>query len=181
MKRASVLAVLLMLGMATVGKVTPVYADAQLGGVDATTQAPHDTRVVFNDSGSEIVSGEIVIWDSGDTEFDRSGYPYVLTTTSVDSPWVAGVVDAGQRCPDQSLCVIVTYGPVIAKVADATDALVDNTLVSSSSVDGQVGDYTAAANTCALGRAMELRDVDNLADTGRDGSRMWVFVDIDCQ
>ena len=158
-----------------------VFADGMNQVVSSTTVNPEWQVVVFNDSGSSIVSGEIVTWDVGDTEWERSGYPYVTTTTTTDSPAVAGVVASGLDCPDQSLCSIVVYGPTIAKIADATDAVGDATLVSTSSVDGQVGDYTAAANTCALGMLMELRDVDSALDLNRNGSRMWVFVDPDCQ
>lgn len=165
----------------TLGSVSVAYADGMNQVVSSTTRNPNWTVTVFNDSGSSITSGEVVIWDSGDTEFDRSGYPYVLTTTTADSPWVAGVVSEGMTCPDQTLCEIVVYGPTIAKIADATDAVTDNTLVSTSTVDGEVGDYTAAANTCALGTLMELRDVDSALDLNRNGSRMWVFVDVDCQ
>ena len=156
------------------------FADSMPQVVNSTTN-PTWTKTVYNDNGSTIVSGEIVIWDNDDTEFDRSGYPYVLKTTSADSPWVAGVVAPGEICPDQQLCEIVVEGPTIVKVADATDPFIEDTLVSTSTVSGQAGDYTAAANTCFLGNAMELRDVDNGADLGRDGSRYWVNVHIGCQ
>jgi len=127
-----------------------------------------------------MVSGEIVVWDNDDTEFDRSGYPYVDTVTSADSPWVAGVVSANMICADQQLCEIVVEGPAIVKVADATDAVAEDTLVSTSTVDGQAGDWGNGDDTCFLGQLMEVRDVDSVLDLNRDAQRMWVNVAVGC-
>lgn len=121
-----------------------------------------------------------MVWDNDDVEFDRSGFPYVTTTTSADSPWVAGVVASGLRCGDQGLCEIVVEGPAVVKIADATDAVTEDTLVSTSTVAGQAGDWGNGDDTCFLGQAMELRDVDSLLDLNRDGSRMWVNVNVGC-
>ena len=155
------------------------WADGFTQVVGSTTVATR-TRTVFNDSGSSITSGEIVVWDNDDTEFDRTGYPYVTTTTSTDSPWVAGVVVDGATCADQGLCEIVVEGMAIVKVADATDAAVEDTLLSTSAVDGQAGDWGNGDDTCFLGQVAELRDVGDLLDTNRDGSRLWVNVLIGC-
>ena len=156
-----------------------VYADG-VPGVNNATSTGHWTRTVFNDSGSSMVSGEIAVWDNDDTEFDRSGYPYVTTTTATDSPWVAGVVDDGLTCPNQTLCEIVVRGMAIVKIADATDAVAEDTLISTSSVDGQAGDWGNGDDTCFLGMITEAYDVDNALDTNRDGSRMWVDVNPGC-
>ena len=112
------------------------------------------TATVFNDSGSTLTSGTVVIWDNDDTEFDDNGQPYVTTTTTADDDWVAGVLLTGS-CPNQQLCEIVIYGPAATLCADATDAVAEDTAVSSSTVAGQCGDYGTGANTSSLGILME--------------------------
>src|SRR3990167_3271214 len=77
------------------------------------------TETVFNDNGATIVSGYTVSWDDDDTDFSTSGYPYVITTTTADDPYTAGVML--RDCPDQSLCEIVVYGSTDVVVDDASD------------------------------------------------------------
>jgi len=172
MNRAIVLAILLMLGM---------VADAQAftcNEVANSTTTYRCSQIVFNDSGSTLTSGSLVVWDNDDTEFDRSGYPYVTTTTSADSPWTAGVL-ATPSCADQTLCEMVIYGPIQVRTADSTDNAAEDTLVSTSTVAGQAGDYGPAANTCALG--MDMEDSLGGAGSSADNELHWVFVDVDCQ
>ena len=175
MKRLSVLFGL-FLALAVSGQA---FADAIPDVVGSTTNAQWK-QTVFNDTGSAITSGMIVVWDNDDTEFDRSGYPYVTTTTTTDSPWIAGVVAAGLNCPDQSLCEIVVKGPAIVNAADTTDAFVEDTLVSTSAVAGQAGDWGNGDDTCFLGQAMELRSVDTGLNETTDNVRYWVMVDPGC-
>lgn len=181
--RHFLLAILLALGMGTTA-----WADAITLNVDSTTLARR-TRIVFNDSGSDLTHGSVVVWDNDDTEFGRNGYPYVTTTTTVDEPWVAGVT-TDDTCTDQSLCEIVVEGPVVARIAGSTDNVTEDTLVGTTTVAGQVGDYTAAANTCALGNFIG----DGASGAGGrqaytgattslnvDNTPQWVFVQITCQ
>ena len=155
-----------------------VWADCPQ--VVSPTTAFSCTTTVFNDSGGALTSGSVVIWDAGDTEFERNGYPYVTTTTTADENHVAGVL-IDNSCADQSLCQMVYYGWAKTRVADATDALTDELLIGTSSVAGQAGDYTVAADSCALGIALELRDVNTGADAGTDNQLYPVFVDVACQ
>lgn len=182
MKRL-LLAILLLTGMGSTA-----WADAITLNVDASTLARR-TRVVFNDSGSNLTSRSVVVWDNDDTEFGQNGYPYVTTTTTADDDWIAGVT-IPDDCPDQTLCSIVVEGPAITRIANSTDVIVEDTLVSTSTVAGQAGDYAPAANTCALGTAMgdgasgaALRQADTGATTslGNDNMPMWVNVHIECQ
>lgn len=173
MKKLLALAALLVLGLAG-----NVMADDCTTVVSATT-TPLCTRTVFNDSGSELTSGTVVVWDNDDTEFDRSGYPYVTTTTSTDSPWTAGVMLTG-ACPNQGLCEIVTRGFAWTRIADATDAVSEDQLVSTTSVAGKAGDWGAGANTCALGMALELYNKETGTDDNLDSEVFPIFVNIQC-
>ena len=147
--------------------------------LDATTKFSC-TTIVYNDSGSDLTSGSVVTWDVGDTEFERSGYPYVTTTTTADENHVAGVL-INDTCTSGSLCSMVYYGWAATRIADATDAVTDELLVGTSTVAGQAGDYTAAADSCSLGLTLELRDVQDGVDAGQDNQQYPVFVNITCQ
>jgi len=140
------------------------------------------TQTVFNDSGSDLTSGSVVIWDNDDTEFDRSGYPYVTTTTTADHPWVAGIT-TNPNCLDQTLCEIVVYGFAWARVADSTTAATEDDLVGTSTVAGQLGDYTAGtADDCAIGKVLELYEKDSNVDPGGvDNSVFPIWVSRDCE
>lgn len=161
-----------------------VWADSMPTVVDATTLA-RTTRTVFNDSGGALTSGSLVVWDNDDTEFDRNGYPYVTTVSGgngTTSIWAAGITTTAS-CPDQALCEIVTEGPVIARVAHSTQAAVEDTTVSTSSVAGQVGDWDGGAGECSIGIAMELREAYTGATTSisNDNTPMWIYVHKSCE
>jgi len=151
-----------------------VWADGIPQVVSSTTNAVW-TRTVFNDNGSSIQSGQVVRWDNDDTEFDDSGYPYVVLNATADSIYIAGVVAEGMTCPDQSLCEIVVHGPTRTICADASDAVTEDQMVAGSATSGQCGDYGPAANTCALGILLE----DD--GTSSDSESDIVFVNISCQ
>ena len=156
------------------------WADGQNLVVGNTTVNPQWTVTVFNDSGSALTSGSVVVWDNDDTEFDRSGYPYVTTSTTADDDWVAGVT-LDPSCANQALCQIVVYGMAITNIADSTDDVGEDTTVAQSGVAGQAGDWGAGANTCYLGLSVEDRGIDTGTDTGVDLTRQWVFVNPGCE
>lgn len=164
----------LLLALALVLTGAPVvFADGIPTVVDQITNARR-TRTVFNDSGAAITSGSVVVWDNDDTEFDRSGFPYITVTTTADSPYTAGVMATG-ACADQQLCEIVVEGPAQVLTADSTDGTAEDTLVGTTTVSGQVGDFAAGANTCYLGVDLEDTVAANL-----DSELHWVFVQIGC-
>lgn len=133
------------------------------------------TEVVFNDSGSTLTSGTTVVWDQADTDFNTSGRPYVITSTTADDPWTAGVIQ-NASCADQTLCTIVTRGIVQLLLANSTDDSAVDTLIGTSTVAGQAGDYATGANTCALGRLVDFV----YTESATDGILGRVFVDVDC-
>ena len=130
-----------------------VWADSIPTVVGTTTNAVW-TRTVFNDNGSSIQSGQVVRWDEDDTDYNDTGYPYVVLNATADSVNIAGVVAEGLTWPNQALCEIVVRGPTRTLVADGSDAAAIDTLFAGSAKSGQAGDYAPAANTCALGILM---------------------------
>lgn len=171
---------LVLLGLLLVLGGTNVFAWECAPVVGASTPF-RCTQVVFNDSGGALTSGSVVIWDNDDTEFDRSGYPYVTTVASADHDWVAGVT-VEDSIPDQSLGTIVVWGPAITRISGASETgFVEDTTVSTSSVAGEIGDWDGGANECYLGLLMELLDARNQAAITRDNQSVWVFVDPACE
>ena len=168
MRKLLALAALLVLGASN------VWA----GGITGTQSPSTPFRItaeVYNDSGSALTSGTVVIWDNDDTEFDENGYPYVTTSTTVDDDWTAGVI-LDNNCPAASMCQIVVYGPAFVNLADSTDAVTEDTAISTSSVAGMAGDDGAGANTCQLGILM----IELGGSSGNDGARGVVFVNPTC-
>jgi len=90
---------------------------------------------------------------------------------------VAGVVSGGLTCLDQTMCNIIVYGPAVVNVAQATDPVVEDDKVSTSTVSGLAGDWGEGADSSWLGLTMKLRDVDSGIDTSLDNQRFMVFID----
>lgn len=137
---------LLALLLAVTGSAV-VFADGIPQVVDSTTPA-YWTRTVFNDSGGTLVSGAPVVWDTDDTEYDNSGYPYIDTTTTANDIDTAGVMLTGS-CPNQQLCEIIVRGWAPTRVSVAT--LTEDTVVSTSTTASSIGDAAAGNNVCYLG------------------------------
>lgn len=172
---------LLLAALLTMGMASVASADGFRSVVGPTTEgAARATVMVYNDSGSDLTSGSVVIWDNDDTEFDRQGYPYVTTTTTGDDDWVAGVT-LDPNCVSGTMCEIVVYGWAWTRIADSTDAAVEDTTVATSTVAGRAGDWGAGANTCYLGLVAELYDRYTGTDIGLDTAVYPVFVNPGCE
>lgn len=173
-KRFLLLGLLLALGASTTA------ADEIPSVVSATTNAVW-TRVVFNDSGGALTSGTVVVWDTDDTEFDRSGYPYVTTSTSSDSIYTAGVIKDGS-CADQTLCQMVVHGPTRTRISGAANGAAEDIFVGTSSTAGEADDYDEAASSCALGIILENRNIDTgaVCTQTENNCPAMVFVNIQC-
>jgi hypothetical protein len=167
-------AILLTLGMATT-----VWADCPQ--VMSATTTFSCTTSVYNDSGSALTSGTVVVWDNDDTEYDRSGYPYVTTTTTADFPHTAGVL-VDDSCAAGALCEMVYYGWAFTRIAHSTSAVTEDDLVGTTTVAGEAGAYTGGtADNCALGHVLELYNLSISATAASaDNTPMPVFVNIQC-
>ena len=155
------------------------FADSLNTVVGPTTPgAGRITVTVFNDAGATIVSGAPVVWDTDDTEYDNTGYPYITTTTTADDVDTAGVMLTGS-CPDQALCEIVTAGWAPTRVTVAT--LTEDTVISTSTTASSIGDATAGNNVCYLGVLRSYTDVNTGARcTTNDVCFVPVQVDVTC-
>jgi hypothetical protein len=176
MKKLLALATLFTLGLAG-----NVFADGMRNVVGPTTEgAARITVSAYNDSGSDLTSGTVVIWDNDDTEFDRTGYPYITTVAGADSDWIAGVT-LDPTCISGTMCEVVIYGWAWTRIADSTDGVAEDTTVSTSSVAGLAGDWGASANTCYLGILTEAYDRYTGTDIGTDTAVYPVFVNPGCE
>jgi len=172
MKKLTLLAVLFSLGMAS-----DAFALGNCPTVVNNTTRMTCVTSVFNDSGSTLASGAVVLWDDDDTEFRDNGQPYVTIAASADDPYTAGVMLTGS-CLDQSICDIVTHGWAdFVLLDDSSDAApVDTHIGSSGTTAGNAGGYAAGADTCVLGTNLIHNDND-----GVDGTSIKVWVDISCE
>ena len=157
------------------------FADGAGGGVQGpNAQMIQRTRTVYNDSGGDLTSGTIVVWDNDDTEFDRTGYPYVTTVATNGSAYVAGVV-LNPNCVSGNTCEIVTEGWARVNIAHSTAAATEDATVSTSTVAGQAGDWDAGAGECYLGTVLELFSLDTQATAASANLiPMPVYVHIGC-
>ena len=98
---------------------------------------------VFNDAGSELTSGSVVIWDTQAADPTDAGLgSYVTTTTTADSNLAAGVVHQSSIL-NQGIGMICVYGPHQVLTADSTDRPVTSgDAVGTTTVAGQVGTGT---------------------------------------
>lgn len=164
------------------------------GGGYSETESNHTAfehacyEFYFNNSGSALSSGAVVIFDttgtgvnvsvetnaarsevdvnSSDGDVDNIG-TYITTTTTADDELVAGVVD-NDSCANQSYCRVQVYGPRLVMCLDSSDAVGTGTSVSTSTTAGQCGD---AANDADgnLGVALQ-------AGNGADFQPIWVWI-----
>lgn len=162
MKR-KLIALLALLMVASAGELA--YAGIQVSSDGNRGAANQVLTAVFNDSGSTLTSGSVVIWDTGAADPANAGLgAYVTTTTSADSNLAAGVVFSDQIL-DQGIGTICTYGPVETLTADATDRPTSaGTAVGTTTVAGQAGSGT--------GLGVLLRT----SASGSDRENEWVFV-----
>lgn len=159
-----VLALLLSVGVANAAGIP--LATSPSTGPEVWTQE------VFNDAGSALTSGSVVVWDYTDTDMSDLDLRkmYVTTTTTADDIATAGVMmDAS--CPDQSECTIAIYGPVAVKLSDATGSLITaGDLVGTDGTAGTIGDFGGGgADNASLGWAI---DADTLADSPMGGKNI---------
>ena len=173
--RKSMFALLVALALA-MGPVSGAYAGIQIGSDDLGS-ANRILTAVYNDSGSTLQSGAVVVWDTGSGDpADSALGTWVTTTTSADDTLVAGVV-VSNSIPDQQLGTICIYGPAYALWASGTDGGTDatGTALGTTTVAGQ---YGVGSN---LGVALETSansesGAQGVTLTGGDTKRMLIFV-----
>lgn len=131
------------------------FADGIPTAADAQNQPKNPwTVTVYNDDTITINSGEIVAWDVADTDLSSSRRPYVISTSTIDDVWTAGVML--NTCGPGEQCEMVVYGPAWVRCADLHDAVGADTSVGVSNLFGVglCGDYTPGANKRSLGTAI---------------------------
>lgn len=173
-----VLAILLSVGVANAAGI-PVVVDP-LNAPEVWTQE------VYNNAGSALTSGTVVVWNMASDTTDAN-YAYrtswVSTTTTADDVLVAGVV-VDDSIPAASTGTIAIYGPVYARVADASDAVTAGDLVGTYTTAGLVGDFGGGnADDASLGFCIYAAPVaaaygGYVGVDGKDNVMIPIFVDI---
>ncbi len=157
-----ILALLFTMGVAN------VYAAGIPMIVDPSNGPEVWTQEVFNDSGSTLTSGSIVVWDYTDSDmYDLDlRKMYITTTTTADSIATAGIT-VDPSIPDQTEGTICIYGPVKARIVAGTTATAGVALATSSTA-GRLGNYAGSGNDDAvLGWSI---DADTSSDSSEGGT-----------
>ena len=146
------------------------FAWGSQGGDGSRFDALQEKSVFFNNSGSTLTSGSVVILDRTGTGVTRDTTlgAYITTTTTADSIDVVGVTSS-TSCLDQTPCVVVTKGPALTLCQDSTDAVSTGASVGTTATAGRCGG--AADNAAILGEALEA------GQTGGDTSVIYIWVD----
>lgn len=173
-----VLALLLSIGVANAAGIPAV--------VDPLNAPEVWTQEVYNNAGSNLTSGTVVVWNMASDTTDAS-YAYrtswVSTTTTADDILVAGIV-VDDVIPTATVGTIAIYGPVYARVADSSDAVTAADLVGTYTTAGLVGDFGgAAADVASLGFCIYAAPVSAsyggyVGVDGKDDVMIPIFVDI---
>ena len=168
MKKVSILAILFMLGIASVS-----FAAGIPTGADPKSFPEIWTQEVYNDSGSGLTSGSVVVWDYTDSDmYDLDlRKSYITTTTTADDVSVAGVV-VTPSCVSGDACAIAIYGPVKAR---ATGTVTAGLAIGTSTTAGVVTGYAnTSTDDAVVGWSV---DANTLADSPEGGTDiMVVFV-----
>ena len=175
------------------------------GGPSSTTEALHHVgehacyELFFNNSGSELPSGTVVVLDrtgtgvnvgisgslttvptsAGRNNIDVDGNDgevtnigtYITTTTTADLETVVGVVD-DNACADQTYCRVQVKGPRLTRCAQTADAWVSGDSVGTTTIAGEAGDAANDADGI-LGVALSACTNDVEAN---DNSIGWVDI-----
>lgn len=100
------------------------------------------TTTVYNNSGSALTSGTVVVWDFANSTGSYADLcNWVTTTTNLDDVWTAGVV-ASDSIAAAGEGAIIIRGPTNVRVSQT---LTVNDLVGSYSTAGQCAEVTAVA------------------------------------
>ena len=122
---------------------------------------------IYNNSGSALTSGTVVIWDTTGTAGTTLG-GYVTTTTSADSNLAAGVV-VSDSIPASERGVICTKGPCQVLMANSTDGTAAaGTPIGTSTVAGQAGN--AASDAPIVGTSLQTSAVSS------DTLVIWAYI-----
>lgn len=156
-----------------------MWGVAQAAGIPVTVDPQNGpeiwTQEVFNDAGSALTSGSVVVWDYTDSDmYDLDlRKMYITTTTTADDIATAGIT-VDPSIPDQTVGTICIYGPVKAMdVSGTTDTA--GLVVGTSTTAGKLANYANTANdSAALGWVI---DASTLADSDEGGTdTILVFV-----
>lgn len=185
----------LALALALCGLATPAWA-LESSDAYSRTESNHTVfehaayEYYFNNAGSALTSGTVVIFDrtgtgvnvgisgaltttptsAGRNNVDVDGTDgdvtnigtYITTTSTNDVAGVAGVVD-DNSCADQTYCRVQVFGPRLARCSDSTDAVTTGNAVGTTTVAGTYGGGNGLG--VALG-----------ACNAADGANDWVFI-----
>lgn len=171
MRNKSLLLVLLITAI-VFGGAKEGFTWGATGGDGSSYSQVRETAIFFNNSGSTLSQGDVVILDTrGAGVSTGTTLGSYITTTGVVQPngdaladhiLAVGVVLTGGA--DQTPVTVVTKGPALTTVDDSTDAVTLNTAVGTSGATS-----ARAGGGTNLGISLEPGD-------GTDGDQIYIWV-----
>ena len=150
-----------------------VFGWGTTGGDGKDAYALQETAVFFNNASTIMTAGDVVVLDLSGTGVSAGTTlgSYVTTTTTADNHLAVGIVKS--TSPDQTPVVVVTKGPAIAKVADATDHAIAGSEVGTTTIASHIGGVVEDTTKYFYGSVgMALEDGDTT-----DPDTIWIWVD----
>mgnify|MGYP001572622259 CR=1 FL=1 len=170
MKKMNVLSALLFAGILAFCGATKVFAWGSASGDASDYRQIQETAIFFNNSGSTLVAGDVVILDTyraGVSTGSTLGAYVTLSdgaaSAKADSILAVGVV-LSTSIADQRPVAVVTKGPALTECDDSSDAVTNRTAVGTSGLDA--GNCGGGTN---LGISLEAGD-------GTDGDDLIIWV-----
>src|SRR3990167_5749835 len=142
-----ILALLLTIGVAN------VYAAGIPVGVDPANSPEIWTMEVYNDSGSTLSSGAVVVWDYTDSDmYDLDlRKMYITTSATADDIATDGVI-VTPSCVNGDICSMAIFGPVAVRLNSASGSLITAGDLVGIDAAGKAGDFAGgAADVATLG------------------------------
>lgn len=151
----------IVFGAAILINPSRVFGWGSAGSDGKNYRSLQEVGVFFNNSGSTLSAGDVVILDTAGTGVTAGTTlgAYVTTTTSADSVLALGVV-LSTSAADQTPVAVITKGPADTFCLDNADAVTVNTAVGTATTAGRCGGGTN------LGIALEAGDGQNAQPGG---------------
>jgi len=112
------------------------------------------TEQVYNGSGSDIATAQVVIWDFDTSDSSINDFddmcPWVATTTTASDPWTAGVTLTNQGINNGDTGTIIIKGPAVCDDGAGRSNTTADDIVGTTTTAGDIAEVSAINNDGAF-------------------------------
>lgn len=155
MKKLFYLSALLFVAVLSFNRVA--FGWGANGGDGSNWSQLQETAVFLNVSGGTLTSGMAVILDTSSSDITTGTTlgTGVTTTTAADNVLAIGIVKS-ESAADDTPVVVVTRGPVKARILDSSDNVITGAAVGTSTTAGYVGGGTNLGMSLGPGTGVDV-------------------------